>query len=225
MPDPIDLHPSERHRAQHGLVRTLVREGITDERVLAAFRLVPRDRFVPPKSRPHAYEDRPLPIPHGQVTTQPSLIARMLEGLRLSGDERVLEVGTGLGFQTAILSVLAREVVTIERFPDLAEQARMNLEAAGIRGACIVVGDGTLGVPGEAPYGGIVVAAASPAVPAPLVGQLEEGGRLVHPMGPGGSESVMAFRKENGRSVEEAFLTGAHFVRLVGAHGQAADPD
>jgi protein-L-isoaspartate(D-aspartate) O-methyltransferase len=225
MPDPLGTHHLEPSSGQEQLVRTLVREGITDERVLEAFRLVRRDQFVPPESRLHAYEDRPLPIAHGQVTTQPSLIARMLEGLRLSGGERVLEVGTGLGFQTAILSVLVREVVTVERFADLAERARLNLDEGGVRGVRIVVGDGTLGVPEQAPYGGIVVAAASPVVPEPLIGQLDEGGRLVQPMGPGGAESVMAFKKERGGLVEEAFLTGAHFVRLIGAHGQAADAD
>lgn len=167
----------------------------------------------------YAYEDRPIPIGHGQVTTQPSLIARMVAGLRLEGDERVLEVGTGLGFQTAILAVLAGEVFSIERFPDFAEQARRNLEAAGIGGVVVVVGDGTKGLPKRAPFDAIVVSAAAPHVPAPLVEQLVEGGRLVHPLGPGGYEIVIAYRKDAGRLIEEARLTPASFVPLVGEHG------
>jgi protein-L-isoaspartate(D-aspartate) O-methyltransferase len=143
----------------------------------------------------------------------------MVAGLRLEGDERVLEVGTGFGFQTAILSALAPEVFSVERFPDLAEQARRNLEAAGIAGPIVVVGDGTNGLPEHAPFAAIVVSAAAPQVPGPLVEQLTEGGRLVHPLGPGGYETVIAYRKEAGRLVEEARLTPASFVQLVGEHG------
>jgi protein-L-isoaspartate(D-aspartate) O-methyltransferase len=191
--------------------------------VLDAFRRVPRNRFVPPEWEERAYEDRPIPIPHGQVTTQPSLIARMVAGLRLEGHERVLEVGTGLGFQTAILAVLAREVFSIERFPDLAEWARRNLEAAGFAGVTVVVGDGTKGLPERAPFDATVVSAAAPAVPGPLVEQLAEGGRLVHPLGPGGDETVIAYRKDQGRLVEKARLTPATFVPLVGEHGLPED--
>jgi protein-L-isoaspartate(D-aspartate) O-methyltransferase len=143
----------------------------------------------------------------------------MVAGLRLQGEERVLEVGTGLGFQTAILAVLAREVFSIERFPDLADRARRNLEAAGIRGVTVVVGDGTKGLPEHAPFHATVVSAAAPQVPRPLVEQLAEGGRLIHPLGPGGYETVIAYRKEGGRLMEEARLTPATFVPLVGEHG------
>lgn len=201
------------------LARTAEAEGVTDPRVLAALRRVTREGFVPPDWRDRAYRDRPIPIPHGQVTTQPSLIARMLEGLRLEGHERVLEVGTGLGFQTALLALLAREVVSVERFPDLAEQARRNLAAAGAQGVTVVVGDGTLGHPESAPFDAEVVSAAAPEVPGPLVAQLAEGGRLVHPLGPGGHETVIAYRKRTGRLVEEERLTPASFVPLVGEHG------
>jgi protein-L-isoaspartate(D-aspartate) O-methyltransferase len=187
--------------------------------VLGAFAAVARERFVPAKAADHAYLDEPIRIPHGQVTTQPSLVARMVEALDLTGGERVLEVGTGLGFQTAILAALAGQVVSVERFADLAERARANLEGAGVHGVTVVVGDGTLGVPEHAPYQAIVVAAASPEVPAPLVEQLADGGRLVHPVGPGGQEMVTAFRKRAGRLVAEARLTAAYFVPLVGAHG------
>jgi protein-L-isoaspartate(D-aspartate) O-methyltransferase len=174
---------------------------------------------VPPAAARHAYLDAPIRIPHGQVTTQPSLIASMVAALKLSGTERVLEVGTGLGFQTAILAVLARQVLSVERFADLAEQARANLAAVGLGRVTVVVGDGTLGVPEHAPYHAIVVAAASPHVPPPLIEQLAPGGRLVHPVGQGGHEQVTAFHKEGDRLVAETQLTLAYFVPLVGAHG------
>jgi protein-L-isoaspartate(D-aspartate) O-methyltransferase len=203
-------------------VRVLQAEGIRDRRVLAAFRAVPRARFVPPEAAVQAYLDEPVQIPHGQVTTQPSLIAAMVAALRLTGTERVLEVGTGLGFQTAILAQLAHRVVSVERFPALAAQARANLAAAGVGGVTVVIGDGTLGVPEHAPYQAIVVAAASPRVPGPLVEQLADGGRLVHPVGPGGREDVTAFSKQAGRLVVDARLVPARFVPLVGAHGTPA---
>jgi protein-L-isoaspartate(D-aspartate) O-methyltransferase len=201
------------------LVQVLGAEGIRDRRVLAAFRAVPRARFVPPEAAGQAYLDVPVRIPHGQVTTQPSLIAAMVAALGLTGGERVLEVGTGLGFQTAILARLTRRVVSVERFADLAAQARANLAAAGVDGVTVVVGDGTLGVPEHAPYQAIVVAAASPRVPGPLVAQLDDGGRLVHPVGPGGREEVTVFTKRADRLVADTRLVPARFVPLVGAHG------
>jgi protein-L-isoaspartate(D-aspartate) O-methyltransferase len=201
------------------LVQVVRAEGVRDRRVLAAFRAVPRALFVPAEAAGQAYLDEPVRIPHGQVTTQPSLIAAMVAALGLTGGERVLEVGTGLGFQTAILARLARMVVSVERFADLAAQARANLTAAGVGGVTVVVGDGTLGVPEHAPYQAIVVAAAAPRVPGPLVEQLADGGRLVHPVGPGGREEVTAFSKQAGRLVADARLVPARFVPLVGAHG------
>jgi protein-L-isoaspartate(D-aspartate) O-methyltransferase len=212
-------HPAEQPRSPEDLVRVLGTRGIGDRRVLAAFRAVPRAGFVPPAAAGQAYLDEPIRIPHGQVTTQPSLIAAMVAALELSGSERVLEVGTGVGFQTAILARLADEVISVERFPDLAAQARANLAAVGLDWVRVVVGDGTLGVPDHAPYQAIVVSAASPSVPAPLVEQLASGGRLVHPVGPGGREQVTAFHKEAGQLVADAWLTPAYFVPLVGAHG------
>jgi protein-L-isoaspartate(D-aspartate) O-methyltransferase len=174
---------------------------------------------VPAETAGQAYLDAPIRIPRGQVTTQPSLIAHMVAALELRGSERVLEVGTGLGFQTAILARLARQVVSIERLADLATQARANLAAAGLGRVTVVVGDGTLGVPEHAPYQAIVVSAASPWVPGPLVDQLAPGGRLVHPVGPGGHEQVTVFHKEAGRLITDTQLTPARFVPLVGAHG------
>jgi protein-L-isoaspartate(D-aspartate) O-methyltransferase len=197
-------------------------EGIRDRRVLAAFRAVPRALFLPAEAVGQAYLDEPIRIPHGQVTTQPSLIAAMVAALGLTGGERVLEVGTGLGFQTAILARLARQVVSIERLADLAAQARANLAAAGVGRVTVVVGDGTLGVPEHAPYQAIVVSAASPWVPGPLVEQLTDGGRLVHPVGPGGHEQVTAFSRQADRLAVEARLVPARFVPLVGAYGRLA---
>jgi protein-L-isoaspartate(D-aspartate) O-methyltransferase len=214
-------HSTGRHGSHEDLVRALRAEGIGDRRVIAAFRAVPRARFVPPAATHQAYLDEPIRIPHRQVTTQPSLIARMVAALNLTGTERVLEVGTGLGFQAAILAMLARRVVTVERFADLAAQARTNLEAAGLGSVIVVVGDGTLGVPEHAPYQAIVVAAASPRIPAPLVEQLAPRGRLVHPVGPGGRELVTAFQKEGDRLTADAQLTPAAFVPLIGSYGMS----
>jgi len=195
---------------------------VSDERVLDAFRRVPRAGFVPHELVGRAYVDEPLPIPHGQVTTQPSLIARMVEALGLGGAERVLEVGTGHGFQTALLAELAGEVWSIERWPDLADAARSNLRRHGVHDVEVIVGDGTLGARDNAPYDAIVVSAAHPDVPDPLVKQLASGGRLVHPVGPGGREDVALFEKGPGGLVRRRTITGAHFVRLVGEHGFGA---
>ena len=218
-------HTRGHRRSPEDLVRVLRAKGIRDRRVLAAFRAVPRARFVPPAAAGQAYLDEPIRIPHGQVTTQPSLVAGMVAALGLTGTERVLEVGTGLGFQTAILACLAGEVISVERFPALAEQARVNLAAAGLSRVTVVVGDGTLGASDYAPYQAIVVAAASPQVPWPLVEQLTPGGRLVHPVGPGGREQVTAFHKEAGQLVADARLTRAYFVPLVGSHGLRSRED
>ena len=209
---------------QADLVRVLVAEGIRDERVLAAFRRVPRAAFVPPGRIEEAYVDVPLPIPHGQVTTQPSLVARMLEALELTGGERVLEVGTGYGFQTALLARLAATVWSVERFADLAAFARAALAGQGVRNASVVIGDGSRGLPEEAPFDAVVVAAAYPSVPEPLAGQLSADGRLVQPLGPGGSEEVVLFASSAGGLARRCVVTGAHFVRLYGEHGFEAGP-
>lgn len=191
--------------------------GVRDERVLAAIAAVPRSRFVPAEFVGQAEVDSPIPIPHGQVTTQPSLVARMVEALSLGGDERVLEIGTGYGWQTALLSQLAREVFSIERFADLAAAARKAL--AGRENVHVVVGDGSAGLPAHAPFDAILVAAAYPSVPVPLAVQLAEGGRLVQPLGPGGAEDVVVFEKRRGVLHRVRSLGGAHFVRLHGRYG------
>jgi protein-L-isoaspartate(D-aspartate) O-methyltransferase len=203
------------------LVQACRAHGIRDPRVLDAFRHVWREHFVPPEWSAHAYIDHPIPIPHGQVTTQPTLIASMVAALELRGTERVLEIGTGLGFQTAILSRLAETVFSIERFPDLAAWAKRNLQAGGIDNARLMVGDGTLGLPGGAPFDAVVVSAASPQVPPPLVEQVADGGCIAHPVGPGGNEIVTLYRKDGDRLVLQQAIIPAHFVRLVGAHGLA----
>jgi protein-L-isoaspartate(D-aspartate) O-methyltransferase len=192
---------------------------VGDDRVLEAYRRVPRAGFVPPELVARAYVDEPLPIPHGQVTTQPSLIAKMIEALELRGAEKVLEVGTGHGFQTALLAELAGVVWSIERWPDLADTARSNLRRHGALDVEVIVGDGTLGASDSAPFDAIVIAAAHPTVPDPLVGQLAPGGRLVHPVGQGGHEQVALFDKGPNGLVRRRTITGAHFVRLVGEHG------
>jgi protein-L-isoaspartate(D-aspartate) O-methyltransferase len=224
MPNPRWAKPPAGSESPEDLVKALLLEGVKDERVVQAFRRIKREQFVPPDWTDAAYQDRPIPIPQGQVTTQPSLVARMVAGLTLTGTERVLEVGTGLGFQTAILSFVASEVFSIERFPDLAEQARSNLRGAGINDVTVVVGDGTLGLPERAPFGGIVISAAAPEVPAPLIEQLVEGGRVVHPVGPGGDEIVMVFRKEGNRLIRDGIVVPARFVRLIGTHGLPEGP-
>lgn len=203
------------------LVKAARRAGVRDERVLEALATVPRAAFAPRDVGADPYLDVPLPIPHAQVTTQPSLVAKMLEALSLSGSERVLEIGTGYGFQTALLARLAAFVWSIERWGDLAETARANLSANGTESVEVVVGDGSEGLPDHAPYDAVIVSAAFPTVPSPLAEQLAEGGRLVQPLGPGGDEQVLSFVKRAGRLGRRRFVTRAHFVRLYGSRAFA----
>ena len=203
---------------QEDLTLAVVATGVRDPRLIRALREVPRAGFVPPRLVGRAYVDEPLPIPHGQVTTQPSLSAKMIEALELSGSERVLEVGTGYGFQTALLAHLCSFVWSIERWPDVAGTARENLSRRGVENVEVVAGDGTGGFPEHAPYDAVLVSAAFPSVPPPLAQQLALGGRLVQPIGSGGQEAVVLFEKGNERLERRRTVTGAHFVRLYGAH-------
>jgi protein-L-isoaspartate(D-aspartate) O-methyltransferase len=201
------------------LVTAARRAGVADPRVLDAMRRVPRAAFVPLGQVELAYDDEPVPIPHRQVTTQPSLSARMLQALRLVEGEHVLEVGTGYGYQTALLAQLASFVTSIERWPDLAEQARRNLAAQNITNVRVVDGDGTEGLPSAAPYDAVLVSAAFPLVPEPLVSQLRLGGRLVQPIGSGGAERVTVFERGADGLVSREVVCHARFVRLFGRHG------
>jgi protein-L-isoaspartate(D-aspartate) O-methyltransferase len=192
--------------------------GVQDERVLAAIAAVPRSGFVPAELSGQADFDVPIPIPHAQVTTQPSLVARMIEALGLGGTEQVLEVGTGYGFQTALLARLARQVWSVERWPDMAATARANLAGRGIGNVAVVVGDGSTGLPEHAPFDAILVSAAFPRVPRPLVEQLASGGRLVQPIGSGGADEVVLFEQGAKGLVRRRTIIPARFVRLYGKH-------
>jgi protein-L-isoaspartate(D-aspartate) O-methyltransferase len=205
--------------ARERLVTAARRAGVDDLRVLEAMRRVPRAAFVPRDQVGLAYHDEPVRIPHDQVTTQPSLSARMIQALRLAGTEHVLEVGTGYGYQTALLAHLASSVTSIERWPDLAETARRNLTAEEIKNVRVVHGDGTEGEPSEAPYDAILVSAAFPEVPEPLVSQLRIGCRLVQPIGSGGAERVTVFERTADGLVSLGVVCHARFVRLYGRHG------
>jgi protein-L-isoaspartate(D-aspartate) O-methyltransferase len=202
-----------------GLVAAALATGVRDARVLEALRIVRRAAFVPAELADRAGIDEPLPIPHGQVTTQPSLVAKMVEALALTGSERVLEIGTGFGFQTAVLARLAAHVFSVERHGDLAETAQKNLAREGVRNVDVIVGDGTYGLADRAPFHAILVSAAFPRVPPPLAEQLVEGGRLVQPIGSGGSEEVILFERVGAELVARRSVTGACFVPLVGRHG------
>jgi protein-L-isoaspartate(D-aspartate) O-methyltransferase len=191
--------------------------GVADRRVLDAIAAVPRAHFVPKRLAGRAYKDAALKLPNDQVTTQPSLVAQVVAALDLRASDRVLEVGTGFGWQTALLACLADSVWTIERWPELAEAAGKNLQ--DFPNVTIVVGDGGKGLPEHAPYDAIVVTAAFPAVPRPLIEQLAEGGRLVQPLGHGGADDVVLFELQNGALQRTGFVASAHFVRLYGEHG------
>lgn len=196
------------------LVGAARRAGVTDERVLAALAAVARDRFVRPGDRRAAGDDRPLPTSGGQTTSQPSLIASMLQRLELRGHERVLEVGTGTGYQAALLAQLAREVWTIEVVPALAERARAELAAIGAD-VEVVLADGRLGFPDRAPFDAVIVAAASTEVPTALGDQLAEGGRLVAPVGSPDLQQLVVLQRRGGRLVELERHTPVRFVPLV----------
>src|SRR5215207_3661071 len=200
------------------LVRAVADAGVGDPRVLDAVRPVPRAGFVPPPPAGRAYRDEPLPTLRGQVTTQPSLVAKMVEVLGLTGSGRVLEVGAGYGWQTALLARLCDFVWGVERFADVAEVARENLARFGMANAEVVEGDGTEGLSEHAPYDAILVAAAFPSVPRPLEEQLAAGGRLVQPVGPGGAEEVVLFERGTRNLVRLQVVAGASFVKLHGEH-------
>jgi protein-L-isoaspartate(D-aspartate) O-methyltransferase len=200
------------------LVETLRRKGVRDLAVLRAVGMVPRHLFVPESVRHRAYDDAALPIGSGQTISQPYVQARYLELIGLTGKEKVLEIGTGSGYQTALLGLLASMVFSVERVPQLAQSARAALEAAGIRNATILVGDGTLGWRPFAPYDAILVSAASPDVPAPLVEQLASGGRMVIPLGDREAQTLTVVERQ-GDQVRSSTIADVRFVPLVGEFG------
>jgi len=200
------------------LVDFLRRRGITDTRVLEAMAAVPRELFVPEEQRRRAYDDRALPIGHGQTISQPFMVATICAALELGADARVLDVGTGSGYQAAVLAEIAAEVVTIERVPELADRARETLAQGGYDRVEVRVGDGTLGVPERAPFDGIAVAAAAPAVPDTLYEQLAVGGRIVVPVGSLYDQWLQVVaRGPSGPEVVRS--VPCRFVPLVGAAG------
>ena len=201
------------------LVEAVRQTGIRDLAVLRAVGEVPRHLFVPPALRRQAYEDTSLPIGNGQTISQPSTQARALEALRLTGREKVLEVGTGSGYQTALLAMVAGQVFSMERVAALAERARAALAEAGIGNVSVMVGDGTLGWRAYAPYEAMVVAAATREVPRPLLEQLAPGGRILLPLGSRESQVLTLVTVNADGTTNAQPLAGARFVPLRGTHG------
>ena len=211
--------PDIYQKARERMVNTqIAARGIRDPRVLAAMRKVPRHLFVDEALKDQAYGDYPLPIGEGQTISQPYIVALMTEALELKGPEKVLEVGTGSGYQAAILAELARWVYSIERYPSLAQRAKRILEKLGYHNVIIKVGDGTKGWPEAAPFDAIIVTAAGPKIPEPLIAQLKDGGRLVMPVGDEWSQYLIKVTKKGDELIKEN-LGAVRFVKLVGEYG------
>ena len=215
MAGPLD---GEMRGSRRRLVEALREKGIADLAVLRAFEQTPRHLFVPTGVRHRAYEDSALPIGNGQTISQPSIHARYLEILGLTGREKVLEVGTGSGYQTVLLAHLAAQVFSIERIAPLMQSARENIARAGVRNVSLLTGDGTLGWREYAPYDAILVSAGSPTIPQPLVDQLAEGGRMLIPLGGQDVQTLVVLTRKQGNIVREDMLP-VRFVPLLGQHG------
>jgi protein-L-isoaspartate(D-aspartate) O-methyltransferase len=205
------------------LEKQLRRRGVSDPGVLAAMASVRREEFVPDEFRQRAYEDAPLPIGEGQTISQPYIVAAMTAALQLTGKERVLEIGTGSGYQAAVLSKMAKIVFTVESRSELASAAAARLERLGYSNVHVHCGDGTLGLPEFAPFDAILVAAAAPAVPGPLRAQLAEGGRLIMPVGDAENQELLYIERQ-GNSFLTRSLEGCRFVPLIGYHGWKEPP-
>ncbi len=204
------------------VARQIRDRGIRSARIIEAMEAVPRHLFVPLEHAATAYADSPLPIGGGQTISQPFMVAAMAEALSLDGHERVLEVGAGSGYQAAVLSRLAREVIAVEAQPPLAAAARAKLAGFGYQNVRLEEGDGSLGWPPSAPYDAILVTAGAPAVPQPLIDQLAEGGRLVIPVGPAERQELLRIVKTEGR-ITKTSLYRCRFVPLIGLYGWHAD--
>jgi protein-L-isoaspartate(D-aspartate) O-methyltransferase len=196
----------------------IIARGITNPRILAAIRQIPRHFFIPPPYDRTAYDDNPLPIGNGQTISQPYIVALMTDLLNPAPGDRVLELGTGSGYQTAILATLAKHVVTIERVPAIANLARSNLSRLGITNIDLIVGDGTTGYPAGAPFNAILITAAAPKVPQTLIDQLAEGGRLVAPVGGRDLQELIRVTRAGNQTVE-SLHGGVRFVPLIGKYG------
>lgn len=208
----------EYRGARRRLIETLQENGISDLSVLRAFELTPRHLFVPSGVRHRAYEDSALPIGSGQTISQPSVHARYLQSLKLTGQENVLEIGTGSGYQTVLLAHLAARVFSIERVPELLERARAVIAECGVRNVSLMLGDGTLGWRQHAPYDAILVSAAAPDVPRPLLEQLADGGRMIVPLGDM-DEQMLVMVTRHGDTFERRDIAPVRFVPLWGTHG------
>lgn len=219
----IPLTRAKFEAARREMVARQIRDrGIRDARVLDAMQSVPRHLFVPPAHIDAAYGDKALPIGEGQTISQPFMVAAMAAALSLEGHERVLEVGAGSGYQAAVLSLLAREVIAVEKQSALAASARERLATLGYTNVRIEEGDGSAGWPSSAPYDAILVPAAAPAVPQPLIDQLADGGRLVIPVGPAAHQELLRIVKRNGRTAQQS-LCACRFVPLLGRFGWGHD--
>jgi len=205
---------------RHTMVERDIRgRGVTDKRVLAAMERVPRDKFVEVLDRGTAYADHPLTIDCGQTISQPYIVAYMTEALKLDAGDRVLEVGTGSGYQAAILAEIAKEVYTVERFKELSERAKQVIFGLGYKNVHFSLGDGTLGWKSESPFDAIIVTAATPKIPPSLVKQLSPGGRLVAPVGGRSIQNLVRLTKDSKGATKEETLIACVFVPLVGAEG------
>lgn len=215
------MRPNFEKRRAKMIARQVVRRGVKDPRLLMALEQVPRERFVADELAAVAYDDRPLPIGEGQTISQPYIVALTLEALQLAPEDRVLEVGTGSGYAAAVLSRLAREVYSIERFENLANAARERLAQLGYDNVHVIHADGSLGLPEHAPYDAIAVAAVGPRPPPALLDQLRCGGRLVMPVGPDGSQVLKRITRVGSSDYQEESLVGVRFVPLIGEQGFA----
>ena len=204
------------------VAQQLRQRGISDERLLAAMAKVPRHEFVSPQNWPEAYADHPIPIAEQQTTSQPYMIAAMIQAAGVKPEDRVLEIGAGSGYQTAVLAELAGQVFAVERYASLTEAARTTLERLGYRNAKVVTGDGSLGFPEAAPYDAIIVSAAAPRIPPALVEQLAMGGRLIVPVGESDQQVVQLVQRNADGTTSIRTLEGCRFVPLIGEQGFVA---